>query len=74
MSSYGDFVSRILRRTSSVGFLAVIGVGQSALGPQWNRAQRGDSLSSEGKAPRERMSAGFKEVGTYRHSTDSVSS
>jgi len=25
MSSYGDFISRILRRTSSVGFSAVIG-------------------------------------------------
>jgi len=32
MSSDADFVSRILRRTSSVGFSAVIGVGQSAFG------------------------------------------
>jgi len=52
MSSYKDFISRILQRTSSVGFLAMIGVGQSALGPQRNFgpwAQRAESLSSAGE-------------------------
>jgi len=36
VSPYLDFFSRILWRTSSIGFSAMIGVGQFALGPQRN--------------------------------------